>query len=152
LSFRVAWFHDSAHIGDEYAERTGRTRLDYTRDEIALGVAARPGRAWRVYAEGAYGVDLLTEEQRPWRAQGGLEYTTRRVLFGGRFAWYVAVDFQSWEERDWRLDTSVQTGFTTNSGGRRWRLGFQYNDGSPPLGEFFQDSEAWFTMGIWVDL
>ena len=31
LSFKVAVLHDSAHIGDEYAERTGRERIDYAR-------------------------------------------------------------------------------------------------------------------------
>jgi hypothetical protein len=152
LSIRVGAFHDSAHIGDEYAERTGRTRIDYTREEAALGVAFRLARGWWVYGEGAYGYYLLTEEQRSWRAQGGLQYTTRRMLLGGRFAWYAAVDFSATEERDWRLDTTVQAGVTTTSGGRRWRIGVQYIDGRPPMGEFFQDTEAWFTLGLWIDL
>ena len=152
LSFRVAILHDSAHIGDEYADRTGRTRIDYTREEFAFGVAVRVARRLRAYAEGGYGYYLLTEEQRPWRAHGGLEYTARRSLIGGRFAWYAAVDFSGTEEREWRLDTSVQTGITTTAGGRRWRIGVQYNDGAPPMGEFFQDTEAWFTVGLWIDM
>ena len=152
LSFKVAILHDSAHVGDEYAERTGRTRIDYTREELIFGLAVRPARGWRVYADGAYGYYLLTEEQKPWRAQAGLEYTTRPSLLGGRFSWYAAVDFSGTEERDWRLDTSVQTGLTATSGGRRWRLGVQYIDGRPPMGEFFQDTEAWFTLGVWIDL
>jgi hypothetical protein len=115
-------------------------------------VAFRLARGWWVYGEGAYGYYLLTEEQRSWRAQGGLQYTTRRMLLGGRFAWYAAVDFSATEERDWRLDTTVQAGVTTTSGGRRWRIGVQYIDGRPPMGEFFQDTEAWFTLGLWIDL
>ena len=152
LSFKIAILHTSAHIGDEYAERTGRTRIDYTREERIFGLAVRPARAWRVYFDVGHGHYLLTEEQKPWRAQGGVEYTTRHRLFGGRFAWYVAADFSGTEERDWRLDTAVQTGLTTTSGGRRWRLGVQYVDGRPPMGEFFQDTEAWFALGIWIDL
>jgi hypothetical protein len=152
LSFRVGVLHDSAHIGDEYAERTGRTRIDYTREEAALGVGWQFARGWRVYGEGAYAYYQLTEEQRPWRAQGGLEHTTRRMLLGGRFAWYAAVDFSATEERDWRLDTTVQAGVTTTSAGRRWRIGVQYIDGRPPMGEFFQDTEAWFALGVWIDL
>jgi hypothetical protein len=152
LSFRVAIYHDSAHVGDEYAERTGRTRIDYTREELAFGFAVRPARGWRFYAEGAYGYYLLTEEQHPWRVQGGAEYTTRRFFWGDRFAWYAAVDFQGWQERDWRLDTTVQTGLTTTAGGHRWRIGVQWNDGAPPMGEFFQDTEAWLSVGFWVDL
>lgn len=152
LSFRLALFHTSAHIGDEYARRTGRTRLDYTREELAFGAAWRLGDSWRVYGEAGHGHFLLTEEQRPWRAQGGLEYTTRHRLLGGRFAWYAAVDVSATEERDWRLDTAVQTGLTTTSRGRRWRLGVQYIDGRPPMGEFFQDTEAWLALGLWMDL
>ena len=152
LSFRLAIFHNSAHIGDEYARRTGRTRLDYTREELAFGVARRLRGGWRVYSEAAYGYFRLTEEQRPWRAQGGLEYTTRPTLLGGRFSWYSAVDVSATEERDWRPDTAVQTGLTATSNGRRWRVGVQYIDGRPPLGEFFQDTEAWFALGVWMDL
>lgn len=152
LSLRVGIFHDSAHIGDEYAERTGRTRIDYTREELVFGAAFRLARGLRTYAEGGYGYYLLTEEQKPWRAHGGLEYTGRPSLIGGRFAWYAAVDFSGTEERDWRLDTSVQAGITTTSGGRRWRIGVQYTDGAPPMGEFFQDTEAWFTVGLWIDM
>ena len=152
LALRVGIFHTSAHVGDEYAERTGRTRIDYTREEAALGVAWRLAQRLWVYGEGGYGYYRLTEEQRPWRAQGGLQYTTRPMLLGGRFAWYAAADFSATEERDWRLDTAVQTGVTTTSAGRQWRIGVQYIDGRPPLGEFFQDTEAWFTLGIWVDL
>jgi hypothetical protein len=152
LGFKLAILHDSAHVGDEYAERTGRTRLDYTREEVIVGLSVRPANGWRLYGEGGYGYYLLTEEQRPWRTQGGLEYTTPLALVGGRFAWYAAVDFSGTEERGWRLDTAVQTGLTTTSGGRRWRVGVEYVDGRGPLGEFFQDSEAWFTLGIWIDL
>lgn len=34
LAFRFGTLHDSAHVGDEYAERTGRSRVGYTREEI----------------------------------------------------------------------------------------------------------------------
>ena len=93
LSLRVGILHDSAHIGDEYAERTGRTRIDYTREEFALRCRVSPGPGLRTYAEGGYGYYLLTEEQMPWRAHGGLEYTARRfaprgavrVVRGSRF-------------------------------------------------------------------
>lgn len=152
LSFKLAVLHLSAHVGDEYAERTGRTRIDYTREELAFGLGWRLTRGWRAYAEGGYGYYLLTEEQQPWRVQGGLEYVTRHTLLGGRFAWYAAVDFQSFEERDWRLDTAIQTGLTTKAGGRRVRIGVQYDDGRAPMGEFFQNTEAWITLAIWIDL
>jgi hypothetical protein len=60
----VALFHDSAHVGDECAERTGRKRIDHT-------------------------------------GGGSASSTTKGTL---------------------------------------------------PMGEFFQDTEAWFSVGFWVDL
>jgi hypothetical protein len=152
LSLKLGLLHCSAHVGDEYAERTGRRRLDYTRQEMVLGLAFRISRGWRAYADGGYGMDLLTEEQRRWRAQAGIEYVSRRRLWGGRFGTYAALDVQIWDERRWELDYAVQAGVTTTSGGRRWRVGLQYEDSRPPMGEFFQDSEGWVTFGIWMDL
>ena len=152
FAFKLAYLHISAHVGDEYAERTGRARIDYTREEVVLGVSWHPAPEWRVYAEGARAHYLLTEEQKPWRAQGGMEYVTRPFLLGGRFSWYAAADFSSYEERGWRVDTAVQTGILTSSSGRRFRLGVAYFDGRVPIGEFFEDTEARFTLGVWMDL
>jgi hypothetical protein len=151
-SFKLAHIHTSGHVGDEYAERTGRQRIDYTRAELGLGAARRVGRGGRVYAEVGWGYGLLTEEQEPWRFQAGFEYESRRTLAGGRFAWYAAVDFQAMEERDWRVDTAVQAGILTRAGGRRWRLGVQYDDGRATMAEFFQTTESWFSFGLWMDL
>jgi hypothetical protein len=151
-SFKLAHIHTSGHVGDEYARRTGRQRIDYTRAELGLGAAHRVGRGGRAYAEAGWGYGLLTEEQETWRLQAGLEYESRRTLGGGRFAWYAAVDFQAMEERDWRLDTAVQAGILTRAGGRRIRLGVQYEDGRATLTEFFETTEAWFSFGLWIDL
>jgi len=93
----------------------------------------------------------LTEEQAPWRAQVGLEWESRPELFGGRAAWYSAVDFSATQERDWRLDTAVQAGIAAKGPGSTWRFGIEYYDGRVPLGEFFQDTESRFTIGLWVD-
>jgi hypothetical protein len=151
-SFKAAHIHTSGHVGDEYAERTGRLRIDYTRAELAFGAARRIGRGARAYAELGWAYHLLTEEQRARRWQAGFEYQSRRSLFGGRFAWYAAVDFQAMAERDWRLDTAIQAGIASRAEGRRWRFGVQYDDGRAPMTEFFEATEAWFSFGFWVDL
>ena len=152
LSFKVALLHQSSHIGDEYAMRAGRTRLNYTREEVALGVSWRLARRWRAYGETGVAYITRYEEQDPWRAQGGLEYESRPVVSAGRFAWYGAADFSGWQERGWRLDTAIRGGIVTRSEGRTYRLGIGWTDGRPPLGEFFQTSEGWFTFGLWIDL
>ena len=151
-SLKLGILHCSSHVGDEYAERTGRRRIDYTREEAALGLGFRLSRSWRAYGEVGVAYKQITEEQAPWRAEAGLEYDSRPKLFGGRFAWYLALDLAAWEERDWRLDVALQGGIKAKMHGRTWRIGGEYSNGRPPLGEFFQDTEARFTLGLWVDL
>ena len=63
-----------------------------------------------------------------------------------------ALDLQSWEERDWRLDLALQAGLRFDSLGRVWRLGVQYTDGRVPLGEFFQYTEAALAVGLWLEI
>ena len=37
IALKIAVPHISAHVGDEYQERTGRPRINYTRDELSVG-------------------------------------------------------------------------------------------------------------------
>lgn len=154
---RVGWtlgfLHTSAHLGDEWIERTGRERIDYTREELRLAVAFALRPAWRVYAEGAWGYILRNEElMDPLRFQAGVELEPPRRWIGGRAGWYAAVDLSSWEERDWRLDVALQVGVVLDSGGRVWRLGVAWRDGRVPLGEFFHLTESALTFGLWSEL
>ena len=109
------------------------------------------GRRWRTYAETGVGYLERYEQQEPWRVQGGVEYASRQSLWGDRFSWYWASDLSSMQERDWRVDTSVQAGIATRSDGRTYRLGIQVHDGRPTVNEFFQFTETSVTLGIWVD-
>lgn len=167
-AYSLAIHHISSHVGDEIAERTGRLRIGYTREEVALGVSWRqpegrgPGR-WRLYGEGAWGYTLSAEGpageelQKPGRVEVGVEYDAPGVLGGrlgtpGRWGWFGALDVNVWEERDWQPSVSVQAGFLVPSGDRRWRLGVAAYDGQLPLGEFFQVDERYVLAGLWLDL
>ena len=148
---KIALLHVSAHLGDEYVERTHQSRINYTREEIAIGVASRLGQRARVYGEVGNAYVRRGESQEQWRAQGGLEYESKPRLFGRRFAWYAATDVAAWEERDWRLDETVQGGIVTRSNNHTYRLLIEYTEGRPPLGEFFKYSEASINAGFRID-
>ena len=84
--------HDSAHVGDEHSERTGRQRIGYTREELVAGVSWRPARKWRIYAEGGfgYGLDdfqdpgrLLPRRRQRRVAEGSLVKRAHRSPAGG---------------------------------------------------------------------
>lgn len=152
--FLAGMLHTSSHIGDEWINRTGRERINYTREEVRVAASRRLGDRWRTYVEAAHAYqrrafgDLI----KPLRAQWGLEWEAPGVVWGGRAGWYVATDLQAWEERDWRLDVAVQAGLAFPSGGRTWRLGLDVHDGRVPLGEFFQDTETSVALGLWAEL
>jgi hypothetical protein len=144
--------HISSHIGDELAERTGRRRIDYTRQEVAIGVRHDFGHA-AAYVEGAWGADLRTDElQDPGRLQAGVEIEGRRRFWGDRFHWLAALDLNAWEERKWSVDTSVWAGIAWPRRERTWRIGMIYRDGRVPLGELFQDDESYVGLGLWLDV
>ena len=152
LSLKFGVLHCSAHVGDEYMERTGRTRIDDSREELAVGARYRIAAQWSAYGELGVAYKQLTEEQAPWRWQGGVEWESTRKLLGGHFVWYASMDIALWQERDWRPDLALQGGVAAKDSGRTWRFGVEYTNGRAPLGEFFQDTEARLTLGFWVDL
>jgi Protein of unknown function (DUF1207) len=151
FAFRLGLLHCSAHVGDEYAERTGRTRIDYSREEVAVGARYRLAPRWSAYGELGAAYKELTEEQAPFRIHGGAEWESLRTILRGRFVWYAALNLALWQERDWRPDVTLQGGLTAKGSSLTWRIGAEYANGRPPLGEFFADTEARFTLGMWAD-
>jgi hypothetical protein len=153
LALKFGVDHVSSHVGDEYAERTGRERINYTREELLLGVSWRFAPRWRLYAEVANAHDLrneLLQEEGRWKA--GLEFEQPEGLLGTRLGWYAAVDVEAMEERDWESDVSAQLGLLLPSRTRDWRIGVAWYDGRVPIGEFFQDDERYFAVGLWLDI
>jgi hypothetical protein len=153
VAWRIALHHNSAHIGDEYAERTGAERLDYTREELRVGVAAGQDTRWTVYADIGRAYTLRNGElQKPWRVQSGLQYTHPTELFGGALGAYGAVDVNAFEENDWDAALSLQAGIYIPAPHRVWRAGLELYDGRSTQGEFFFREERYVLLGLWLDL
>jgi hypothetical protein len=151
-AFQVGGKHISSHVGDEYAERTGRLRIDYTREEVALGAVWSPDSRWRAYAEAGWNPSPRERTgQEPGRFQTGLEHSGGPVFGGERVRWYAATNLELMEERDWQLDATLQAGLRIPSGDRTWRVAVTYYDGRIPLGEFFQDDERYLILGLYLN-
>jgi hypothetical protein len=147
--------HISSHVGDEYAERTGRSRINYTREEFVLGLSQRVFDYWRIYTEAGYAYDLRNEHlQDYWRVQGGLEVENDSLFFNGTGGYYAALNVTAYEESDWKPDTTVQAGlvFPVKRLARNYRIGLEYRSGRSVIGEFFQSRETTFSIGLWMDL
>lgn len=154
LGFRFGLQHDSAHVGDEYKERTGRQRIDYTRQELVLGSSWAPTKEWRGYLEGAYAFNDMKDFQEPLRFQGGLEYFGRKSWRDDRIRWYAAADVTSFEERDWKVTPTLQLGLILPSEFRtgRYRLALEYGSGRSALGEFSFHDESYVALGWYFDM
>lgn len=151
LHVQIGTKHVSSHVGDEYAERTGRRRIDYTREELAAGAVWSVTPRWRTYAELGWGFASKEEVgQEPGRLQLGLEHEAPGSLGRGRLGWYAALDLQAMEERDWQVDPTLQVGLLVPAGDRRWRAGVAVHDGTVPLGEFYRVDETYVALGLWL--
>jgi hypothetical protein len=144
--------HDSAHVGDEYAERTGRRRIGYTREELVVGVSVRPAPRWRLYAEGGLGYGL-EDFQEPGRLQAGVERLGARRFWNGRMSWYAAADLQPFQENDWKLRSALQLGFVlpTGRGTGRHRFALELVSGRSVMGEFASHDETSIGVGWFFD-
>lgn len=151
MAFKLGVYHLSAHLGDEYIERTGRPRLSYTREELQAGMnlSLSDNLQWYVETGWAY-VRLNTQAQKPWRTQSGLQYRSGESPH--RVQWYAGLDIGGTEERDWQKDITFQFGWLIPSRTRTWRVGFEAYDGKAQLGEFFQDDERYIGLGLWLDI
>lgn len=155
LALKLAMRHDSSHVGDEYMERIGRLRINYTREEWAAGLSYCFMENFRIYGEGAYAFDMRnTDLQEPWRVQGGLEWEKENLLLGGRAGYYAAIDVGAAEELEWENDVTIQTGLVipVRRFYRNIRIGLIYRNGRSLIGEFFQNREEWWGFGLWVDM
>ena len=153
VSLKFGAVHTSSHLGDEYMQRTGRTRIGYLREEIQLAFDYRLWPWVRIYMEGGYSYDSgRSHQEEPGRFQAGLEFEKTRPMGAGQAGGYLAADFSAMEERDWQVDTALQAGLITRSPTRAWRLGATFYHGRPTLSEFFDKTETLCIFGLWVDL
>lgn len=153
-AMKLGMQHDSSHLGDEYIERVGRTRTDYTREEFVLGLSRKFHRNLQAYGEGAYGYLDNIPAQAPWRLQGGIQYEDDDLFFNGRLGWYSAVNVTSYEENDWDANVAIQAGLVAPFRQRAssLRLGAAYYNGRSVIGEFFRSDEEFVSLGVWLDL
>lgn len=153
LSLKFGYLHDSSHVGDEYAERTGRLRIGYTREEVAAGISWLADSGWRTYGEYGHGTVLRNRElQKPGRVQFGFQWDPAKFEQGRYRHWYGGMDVSAMQERDWKMDVSVQTGYRIDTQDKTWRFGLNWRKGRPPIGEFFQHTETYVGLGLWVDI
>jgi hypothetical protein len=155
LVLRMGMAHDSSHLGDEYIENTGRRRIEYTREELLVGMRYDLSMALSSYVEYGHAHTLRNEDlMEEGRLQLGLELEPQSIWWNRRLAPFAALDVSAYEEDDWEENLCVQLGVVLPGAGRggKWRVGVEYYDGRSTIGEFFQERERHVAFGIWFEI
>ncbi|MGE3617978.1 MAG: DUF1207 domain-containing protein [Gemmatimonadales bacterium] len=130
-------FHESSHLGDEYADRFGDPRVDWTREVLELSVRRRAGR-FAASAEAAYA--FIDELELPPASLGiGADYAgDLGPIGGGRLIPVAGVHVRLDEYADWKATTTAKAGLEAAVGGRRLGVGLILLDGLSTQRQFFR--------------
>jgi hypothetical protein len=150
--FKLAYFHLSSHLGDEFALLNGGLgqRIEYGRDAIVLGYSRFISDELRLYGETSYAFASKTSKE--WQFQFGADYSQLEPT-GLRGVPFFAANAHLREEIDFGGNIVVQAGWqwTSDHGGRRLRVGAQYYNGGHEKYQFFDTTEQKVGIGIWHD-
>jgi hypothetical protein len=149
----VQLYHESSHLGDEYADTFGAERIDWTREVFALWVGYRTG-AFRLM--GSTGSVLKDELALPrWIASVGLDFRGNGFTLFGQRAYPIAGVFtEAASATVWRLSHSAKFGlaFPGAREGKELRLSIVGHDGLSTQRQFFRHPSRYIGMEIELQL
>jgi hypothetical protein len=147
-------YHESSHLGDEYSERFGATRLDWTREVAAAWVSYGRGPL-RLTGNLSY---VLIDELDLDRPGGALaaDYEGRPFgrFLGAPVRIVGGVFFESWAATSWRVSSSAKLGFALagSEGGREIGISLIAHDGLSTERQFFRHESRYIGGELRFDL
>lgn len=148
LAIKLHPWHMTSHLGDEFIERTGRKRVAYARNEVALGLSWDFDPEWRAYVEAGYALSR-GDVNEPLRVMAGLE-TMGRCLGPAWPETFAALNLTSFAEQDWGIQVNVEAGFWLRPEGsqRGVRFSLGYFHGPSALTQFLAEDEEYWSLGF----
>ncbi|NIL96076.1 MAG: DUF1207 domain-containing protein [Planctomycetales bacterium] len=150
-STKLAYYHLSSHLGDEFLLRTGAQRINYVRDVLVWGHSWQ-GTDWlRVYFELGYA--FYTEDgSQPWELQFGIELSQLQPT-GNCGAPFLACNAHLREEVDFGGNFVARAGWQWRRQyrGPLLRIGAHYYNGKSSQYQFFDRFEQQLGVGAWYD-
>lgn len=134
--FAAEIYHESSHLGDEYAERFQARRIDWTREVGGLWVRRMAGNL-EITAMG--GMTLIDELPLRRGVLGlGAGYRGRvGTWLGAGIRPYAGVYGESAEYAGWKVTTTARAGMELETGGRRLGLGAVFLNGLSSQRQFY---------------
>jgi hypothetical protein len=154
VSGKFMIFHESSHLGDDYIRSTGDLGTPYSIDGLRglLDYTSLPGL--RLYAGAFYLLHTLPAPQRTG-AQGGFEIAgpVRKSARKLPHRFYLAEDVQSRGSTAWNLDSETVVGMRLGikDFDRSMRFFLGYFTGHSPFGQFYEQREDHFFIGLAFD-
>lgn len=146
FDFDLTVKHLSGHLSDEYVENTGQKRLSYARNEYLM--AMRYHRSpFSNHFEVAYDYSHnKAAPHDPWRLRNEVQYY---FLSLNQWRPYLAIDLDARQEREWRIDQSLQLGVSVWKEKReKFRIYLEAYQGGSRLTEFFRENEKMLSLGL----
>jgi hypothetical protein len=150
-STKLAFYHLSSHLGDEFLLRTGEDRINYVRDVVVWGHSWQSTDWLRLYFEAGYAFNTEGGSQ-PWEFQFGAELSQIQPT-GNRGAPFLAVNGHLHEEVDYGGNFVAQAGWQWRRQylGPLLRIGVHYYNGKSAQFQFFDRFEHQLGLGAWYD-
>ncbi len=148
----VQVYHESSHLGDEYAERFAARRLDWTREVVMAWVGMRVGQATIRAAGGSAVIDHLGLPRG--LAAIAIDYRGRDGFIGhapGRLL--AGVYTEAAAATDWRVSTTARLGVELGAlHGNRIAVGLVVHDGLSTQRQFYSAESRYAGVEVRFDL
>lgn len=151
-SGRLRLYHQSSHLGDEFLLNAAPERINLSFESLEA-LVAYDFAPFRVYGGGEVLLHREPADLDRLMAHAGVEYfgsTPATLLPGLRGRPFAGVDLKSYQEHDWRLDSSLKAGmqFDAPRSDHYLRLSVEGFHGSSPHGQFYSDRISYIGLGV----
>ena len=154
FTFKAGYEHTSCHLGDEFLIKHDLPSKDSTRNEMVLGISYRPIEPLRLYGQFGYAwaQSSFVENIDKERYVVGAEWSKP----GPTTVWgqpYAAVDCEFRGDEDYTPNLTVQFGWqwVGQMASPDFRVALEYYDGRSPFGQFIDQHESWWAIGVYFD-
>ncbi len=151
-AFTLETYHESSHLGDEYEDRTGAKRIDWTREVLAAWASYASG-PWRIMGSASY---TLRDELRLERSGGslGLDFRPPSRTGRGPIRPVGGVYFDATAATSWRVSGSFKAGVVLQAspGGREIGFAVIAHDGLSTQRQFFREESRYLGLEVRFDL
>ena len=150
IDARLAFYHVSSHLGDEFLERTGRAPISTSREglELLAGVRPLPDPLPGVRLYGGPGLLVRsTAGLAPASVRIGAEWRPRGSRWGS-FRPYASAELFAWEERGWEPLAAAEAGLAF---GGRYRIALLAGAGPSRAEQFFRQDETLWGLSLGAD-